>query len=283
MKCPQCDNDNLEAANFCGACGASLGPKSAVSAPRSVTRGSISVFALPVSSGARVVRVALVLTINAALMGGGVAMIFAYLNARDEAATRSVVVSPDGGASAVPAEVSQVPASHGDAGSARASQTSYDAQMMATPSQPKAARSTTVPTRSSSRRSSRGSKRSTKRHVVADAGASRPPRAKPSTPTTGPTKQEIAKLRSLVSLEMLKSRQPLMRCASAGADAPRVKGTVKIRFLMLGDGRLSNISIASDSTRSSQTANCVVRIVRGWRFPPTPRRQTIRFVWPFSF
>lgn len=103
MRCPHCAGEILDGSRFCGICGRRLAPAPArepepvrtpaagSARPRPVAPAPIE---LPVSRGARWARVLLVLALDVALAGAGVAMILSYV--RDCEGARDQAVAPSG-------------------------------------------------------------------------------------------------------------------------------------------------------------------------------------------
>lgn len=90
MQCPHCRGEIPRGSRFCGVCGRSVtlppvrpgrvSPEQAADAA-----ASPSLFELPVSRGARVARLFVVLALDIVLIGAGIAMAVSYWNARREA------------------------------------------------------------------------------------------------------------------------------------------------------------------------------------------------------
>lgn len=128
MRCPHCAGEIPDLSRFCGICGRYIDPggvhsrgqsagttagngRAAVASATGELRGgaaakaapgagaptgsSLSLFELPVSRGARIARIVLILALDAILVGAGVAMIVSYLNARDRARGATPEVSSE--------------------------------------------------------------------------------------------------------------------------------------------------------------------------------------------
>ncbi len=103
MRCPHCRGEIPEESQFCGVCGQNIhivqvgSPQP--SEPR-YTAGdsglSPSLFDLPVSPGARRIRIAMVLGLNLLLIGGGITLFIEYLHKRDRIARGASSLSKSG-------------------------------------------------------------------------------------------------------------------------------------------------------------------------------------------
>jgi hypothetical protein len=97
MRCPHCAGEIPQASRYCGICGRSLTLTPAASQPldRDDEADSLSLFELPAARSARLVRLFVVLALDAMLAVAGVAMIITYINARSDASA-----TPDAGTTA---------------------------------------------------------------------------------------------------------------------------------------------------------------------------------------
>ncbi len=116
MRCPHCAGQIPDKSRFCGICGRQIpagvvdrrdvdkrGVSSGTLGRAPGSFGSMSLFELPVSRGARIARVVSILALDAVLVGTGLAMILSYVNARDQRRAAPQVV--DAGASTARVEV----------------------------------------------------------------------------------------------------------------------------------------------------------------------------------
>ena len=60
---------------------------------------------------------------------------------------------------------------------------------------------------------------------------------------------------------------------------PNLSGKVVLRFTIGTAGRITSISIASNSTGDSAVGSCITSKVRGWRFTP-PENGAVTFTYP---
>lgn len=79
MHCPHCQGEIPPNSQFCGICGTSIESSS-------LTNSKASLFAIPVSSGAKKIRIALIVGLNTAMFGAGIWLALGYLNKRELAA-----------------------------------------------------------------------------------------------------------------------------------------------------------------------------------------------------
>jgi len=69
MSCPHCQADIPIESEYCGVCGETI--------------DSSSLFPLPISQNARIIRLGLILLLNVSLLAGGAYFIHLYLQKRD--------------------------------------------------------------------------------------------------------------------------------------------------------------------------------------------------------
>lgn len=79
MHCPHCQGEIPPNSQFCGICGTSIESSS-------LTNSKVSLFAIPVSRGAKKLRIALIVGLNVAMFGAGIWLALGYLNKRELAA-----------------------------------------------------------------------------------------------------------------------------------------------------------------------------------------------------
>lgn len=300
MRCPHCRGEIPSESQFCGVCGQNIDVSGA--APSRVSpRGSgfgassASLFELPVSRGARLVRSAMILGLNLLLLGGGIALTLEYLHKRDRAARASlpgatlaeeepslVQVLIDAGISGSGGDDKPESGGKGTAAHTSSGKQRDDANV-----------STTRKPNDSPSLSQR-----------MDSGMSGRPTPKPDTgsaPTTGKNdaaqrdktplspEEEAAQVRVLaaqISLVVERHQGQLARCYQSASkvttpDKPIV-GRINVRFAVQGDGRASSVRTDSNDTGSSALENCLLGLVRSWTFPATGG-ESLDFVWPFEF
>jgi hypothetical protein len=85
-------------------------------------------------------------------------------------------------------------------------------------------------------------------------------------------------------MEVVFAHKPaILDCASEQKKKdPRLGGKIVMRWNVLSNGRVEGISCTSDELQSSFMAQCLTRLIKGWRFPPhSLQSEPINF--PFSF
>ena len=105
MRCSHCRGEIPKGSRFCGVCGRSvdmpLSPEAAASTTHMPSGGyssagrergdsSASLFELPVSPGAKRLRIALIALLNLLLLGGAAALVLGYFGKRDKAAAEEL-------------------------------------------------------------------------------------------------------------------------------------------------------------------------------------------------
>jgi hypothetical protein len=62
---------------------------------------------------------------------------------------------------------------------------------------------------------------------------------------------------------------------------PNLKGGVTVVWQIAPEGNVSGASLGGSSLGSPRVEGCVVRQVKGWRFPTSPSPSSV--TWPFKF
>ncbi len=324
MRCPHCAGEIQDGSLFCGICGkptdgaaASASRGAGASQSRDRTSGtrhpastSPSLFELPVSKGARVARIAIVLALDALLLIAGIAMIVSYLNDRDRASSRKK--SP-------PAADKLADNQAGSVRFAEPVPLHKKRTHVAKARTRAGARKATSKRRATKRRGSRTTK------PAAAAGKDKPkpkPKDKPDDKVVSkpgpmdagvvtsageadagasssavdvdagvdpdaPSDADVAILARQIRLVVNRERRLLQRCYNQVAKATTVdkalQGRVEIRFEVMPDGKTRNVSPRGNTTGSTQLAQCVSNLIRNWKFPSHPGKRGVPFVWPFDF
>src|SRR5215471_686639 len=74
----------------------------------------------------------------------------------------------------------------------------------------------------------------------------------------------------------------LRACYESEADRnPNLKGGVTVQWQIAPEGAVSGASLANSSLGNPRVEGCVVRQVRGWKFPSSPTVSSVS--WPFKF
>jgi|GEM_PF-3423778 len=316
MRCPHCVGEIQDGSVFCGICGKptaadgrSAGASSSAArtgersgATRQPDATSPSLFELPVSPGARAVRIAVVLVLDALLLIAGIAMIVSYLNDRDHARTRP---RESGGAHTHKSDAASVVFAEPvpvKTGSTTPTLTSER------PTGPRVTRS--GKRRKRVRRRVKHQRRDAAKHGrrpvdaavpgPADAGVSHKSAALdaggavasaadagPGGDPYAPSDAEVAILARQIRLVVNRERRLLSRCYHRAAKMTTVekapRGRVEIRFEVLPDGKTINVSPHGNTTGSNLLASCVANLIRNWKFPSHSGKRGIPFVWPFDF
>ncbi len=288
MRCPHCSGELPPESQYCGVCGLNINT--------SHNHLSPSLFALPVSKGARAVRVAMVLGINLLMAGAGVTLIIQYLHKRDQVAHASApvsspIASPNHEPTAVipampsanvrPLQPESKPTqADTEAGAGKpVNHKAHDTQAKPSPSSSSTPTSTPKPTSSK------------KSHV--DAGSSDSPAPLPApvsdaavTLSEEEEAAQIAKLAGKIGLVVRRHQPQLRRCyqnaLKQGTPKDPLQGKINLRFTVQPDGSANAVHVVSNTTGSPALANCLVGLVRGWEFPAT-NSTPADFVWPFEF
>ncbi len=64
---------------------------------------------------------------------------------------------------------------------------------------------------------------------------------------------------------------------------PNLYGKVILEWVIIGNGRVSNATVASSTLRNSEVENCVLSRLRTWKFPEPPADQEAVVRYPFLF
>ncbi|MBL4636973.1 MAG: TonB family protein [Kofleriaceae bacterium] len=348
MHCPHCQGEIPPNSQFCGVCGNNI-----VLAEES----HATLFDLPVSTGARRIRIALLLGLNAAMLAGGIGLAMAYKNKRDtsstvaqgESATPILRDSPtatgtqeepdtaDIGVDSVPEESPRKrPTAQGSAstggnrnspssssgtaakgaqdsagsgsdsagsgsdsagsGSDSAGSGSDSAGSDSTGSGSDSAGSDSTGSGSDSTGSGSDSAGSGSDSAgSASSGNSPAPDASVATDPAGTEpdvlspEEEAKRVRitaSKVTRVVASHSGQLGRCYRSAQkvttpDRP-IEGVVQVAFSIQSDGSAQSVRVRSNSTTSPALGQCVVGLVRTWRFPMSPG-PALDFIWPFEF
>lgn len=275
----------------------------------------MSLFELPVSRGARVARIAVVIALDLVLAGAGIAMIVSYLDARDRASAASVVAPPDAGVAqatiedSTPTPVAGREPPAGDEPPARGP--SGPGRVDPAPSRPDPAPSRPDPV------PDRPEPTSPRPDPTQPAPDPTPPRPDPTPPPVTdppddpdldppddppgdgpvdpyddppsgePTNEEMSIFTGRVSLVFKAHRAQMERCYEQAAklsqtDDP-LRGAIDVRFKVDQGGKARDVRSVSNTTGSQQLAQCVTALVSSWDFPLAPGSQPIDLMWPFRF
>lgn len=314
MRCPHCRGEIPPESQFCGVCGQNI--HDAPAAMSHAQTGGLgassgSLFELPVSKGARLVRSAMILGLNLLLLGGGIALTLEYLHKRDRAARASLPGTSAETRGKTPVADQRLAKALMDAGMSGAagngkpseanngtlSNSSSDNERKG---EDAIARNPNESSSSSGRMDAGTSGRATPKpdpHASAtrkpDAGPSANTRserfdASPSGATLGP-EEDAARVRVLaaqISLVVERHQAQLARCYQSASkvttpDKP-IQGRIDVRFSVEGDGRASSVRTSSNDTGSGGLENCLLTLVRSWTFPASGG-EALDFVWPFEF
>lgn len=64
---------------------------------------------------------------------------------------------------------------------------------------------------------------------------------------------------------------------------PQLQGSIKVKFTIEADGRVSDVSIVNDTVGSASLTRCVQGRIRAWRFKPVAKGTSIvSYTFPFS-
>jgi outer membrane biosynthesis protein TonB len=74
----------------------------------------------------------------------------------------------------------------------------------------------------------------------------------------------------------------LRACYESEAERnPNLKGGVTVEWQIAPEGTVSGASLGGSSLGSPRVEGCVVRQVKGWRFPSSVAASSVK--WPFKF
>lgn len=311
MRCPHCRGEIPPESQFCGVCGQNIHisqiglPSAPIAGPGPNDAGlSPSLFDLPVSQGARAVRVAMVLGLNLLMLGGGIALFAEYLHKRDRVAS-GAILAKDGGASSR-SNASPAAGAVTDAGPAALPPNS---------TAPGADGSSKTPAAGHARPDG-GSRTPSSGTVPApskdDAGPSRvTPTRRPdagTVPSTSPTRgapdaglgaarvetdltpeeqaRAVSILAGKIGLVVQQHQAQLGRCyenaLKQGSPKDPMEGRINLHFSVQPDGSATGIRVRSNETGSESLATCLVGLVGSWTFPSSGS-EAADFVWPFEF
>ncbi len=309
MHCPQCQGEIPPGSQFCGICGHNIVPEGTGQSP--------SLFDIPISAGPKRIRVVILVALNLAMVGGAFALLRGYMHKRDAAI---VATSPSPSETAIvtaPANPTRA-----DAGATKAEgvETANGTQRAnplgkrgvdaggntkrnvgnnnpGTPSSggggsgkadAGAARSDKPDARAAS------SGNTSPKVAKTDAGASKAGSGsasdagteKPAALTPAEEEKRVRIVASKISRVVSSHQGQLSRCYQNAQkvttpDNP-IEGTVKVHFAIHNDGSAKSVRVANNSTGSPTLANCLVGLVRGWKFPSS-RGEALDFEWPFAF
>lgn len=325
MRCPHCRGEIPQGSQFCGVCGhnvttsptggrASYGGSHDSGAPPPL---SPSLFELPVSPGARRARVAMLLTLNLLLAGGGIALFNGYLHKRYQARQGAGFLlgkseptpSPLVPAKAVHGGVSEGAFSNGQgaidvdaeqrswtAGKTRTSDDAHDTHAPPRPVPqpgptarphsidaglgplPSRVRIDAAPTRRLHKPGASGSPTS---------GADPDPVEEPGEPPSEASDSErVQVIAAKISLVVSRHQGQLTRCYQNAGKTTNpnqpLEGRIHLQFSIHLDGKARSIGVVSDDTGSPVLARCLVGLVGSWTFPSSGG-DALDFVWPFDF
>jgi hypothetical protein len=274
--------------------------------------GSMSLFALPVSKGARMARVVAVLLLDLVLAGAGIAMIVSYMNDRAEAAARGS--APVVEQAPPPAVVDTLEPDPVDAEEVKR-QPAKRARRVAKRRRPAASKP------AGGRAEPGGGS------PAPDPGPGSDPRPDPEPdPSPGPDPDprpdpdpgpgpeprpggdtgadpdpgggdgtlepdpnedrrvefSAAKVRRVVDRHRVQLQKCYQQAAKQASPSKPLAGRVDIQFVIMPDGNATNVRAVSNTTGSDKLAGCVKGLIEGWQFP-SPGAEEIAFVWPFLF
>jgi hypothetical protein len=299
MRCRQCAAELPHASRFCGICGtpvaAAVGervpgspPDSGVGAagPAPAPEVSGSRLELPVSLGARRVRLALVLALDLLLAGAGVAMVASYLDARRAAADRAPADPPP-----APAPAAQV-----DALEPVVAPVGIGAPA-AGGAPPRAVSRARSRARSDAR--SRPVTRAADPAVAASSGPAVADATAPAPAATGDSALERglldpaddggedappfspAKVRRVVEDHATQLQRCYQRAATSRSLTEPLTGKIEIQFTLAPGGTAREVAPVGNTTGSPELAACVAGLIESWSFPDPGA--PVSFVWPFVF
>lgn len=327
MRCPHCRGEIPPESQFCGVCGqnihiSQIGTPSQKGPVLSASDAelSASLFALPVSQGARRIRVGLILGINLLMVGAGIALLLGYFDKRAESA--KVVVT--GGDSANTASNSNSPTTPPagtvvDAGASKTSGSTRSTNSPSTESDSARKRavtneSETSPASGKTSKPDAGAAKNpakpnrptspTEPRVPTnpqvsrtDAGVSQPPRPRSTDAGQGaatqdqtltPEEQErhVQLVAGRIGLVVERHQSHLGRCYESalkqGNPKDPLQGRIDLHFSVQPNGTATGIRVRSNNTGSKVLASCLVGLVRSWTFPSSGS-EALDFVWPFEF
>ena len=315
MRCPHCVGEIPDSSRFCGICGRKIDYPAAggdgsgpLPDPRYMPAAGGSLFELPVSRGARIARIALVLALDAILLGAGIAMVISYLNARDHAggvparapvSTIEVEIMTPGPALAVapsapPAVARATP---------RAKTRKNSKRTPVRPAKPApATKPPLVPAGSAAVAAAvvgpTSALTAVETPTPAPTAAETAPATAAETPAA-PTEQLDAGIAAppsdadmevytrRVAVVIGRHKTELERCyrqaAKVATPAEPLQGRVVIQFQIMPDGKAVNARPQDNATGSDRLATCLVAQIEGWSFPDHGSPGPLEYRWPFAF
>ena len=322
MRCPHCAGEIPAGSRFCGICGRNITispggeftggdaapavqavPWPAGGAPVAAGEalGSMSLFELPVSRGARTVKLALVLLLDAILAGAGVVMIWTYLAARRQSpppppapraaehawvlSPRTVTVPAAGSATAADPAASRAASPHPVV---TALATTHHRHHAAPPASSKAAappapsRAAPPPASSKAAAPPASSKAAAPPAAAAgDAGTAAPGAAEGSDaePDIDATARQ---LEVVVDSHQAQLERCYQRAAKTAGPSDPLTGRITMRFTLMPDGTIANVRPSGNTTGSETLADCVAGLLGSWALPGGAG-DPIELEWPFLF
>ncbi len=267
---------------------------------------SASLFELPVSKGARLVRMAMILGLNLLLVAGGIALSLEYLHKRDKAkqgpSTAAKTVDDNvGPVDTAPeaglgqgSDAQRQGAPKSDAGVGTSATSGHDSSAkdgVTTGTHPASGGSDAGPSTTGPRQGNTGGTgEKPPLRGLPDAGAFRSRVADAGQLGEAPTPEEEANrvrvLAAQISLVVGSHQGQLTRCYESASkvttpDKP-IEGRIEVRFTVQGDGSATGVASTKNTTESASLENCLLALVRSWTFP-TSGGEALDFVWPFDF
>lgn len=315
MRCPHCAGDIPAGSRFCGICGRNItispggelsggdagGALQAAAWPAlgapgvGDALGSMSLFELPVSRGARTVKLALVLLLDAVLAGAGIVMIWTYLAARHESPPAPPAPRPERHAFVLAPRTVTIPvaaASPAPAASARAGQPLVK-ELPGTRHHHRGPAQVAPPSRSKGTASSPGTASSL--GAASPASSPDPPAAKTGadagasvTPAAGGDEGEpdvegaARQLRVVVDTHQAQLERCYERAAKTAGPSDPLAGRITMRFTLMPDGTIANVRPTGNTTGSESLADCVAGLLGTWALPGGAG-DPIELEWPFLF
>ena len=328
MRCPHCRGEIPPESQFCGVCGQNIhisqigSPAQKPVLAASDAELSASLFALPVSQGARRVRVGLILGINLLMVGAGIALLLGYFDKRAEAS--KVVATGTDSANADSKTDSHANSPVVDAGASKSSGSSRSTTSSTTESdttesdssrtRPVTNESEASPASGTTSKPDAGAAKSpanpnrptspaeprvppNPQVSRADAGVSQPPRPRSTDAGQGaaaqdqaltPEEQErqVQLVAGRIGLVVERHQSHLGRCYESalkqGNPKDPLQGRIDLHFSVQPNGTATGIRVRSNNTGSTVLASCLVGLVRSWTFPSSGS-EALDFVWPFEF
>ena len=287
MRCPNCAGEIPAASRFCGICGRNItaapGAIAFVGAGGTVqpdTLGadlSMSLFELPGQRRARAARVALVLAIDAILVGAGVLMAWSWWQGRDakpvKGKPRIELMAPTAaGAAAVAPEpgpgATVTPAADPKAGpKPKPKPGAKTAPATMTPPGPGPSPSPS-PTTSTSTLTGPGP-------ALAGPDAA-------AEPDEAEVEEYAERVRIVVQSHGSQIERCYERAAKGAGPSDPLEGRIDLRFTLMPNGSAENVEVAGNTTGSEQLASCVAELFRSWSMPHGASLP-IPLEWPVAF